>query len=179
MKASVQSLHRHADHEFSKRTFDELNLVQGVGVEGDAHAGRTVKHRARVAKDPTQPNLRQVHLIPLERLEALTDRGFTVRPGDLGENITTQGIDLHGLSAGTVVTIGAEVELEITGLRNPCQQIERFQAGLLREFVTKDESGNVIRSAGVMAVVRRGGLIRAGDAIAVALPPDHVLLEVV
>lgn len=172
-------MHRHADHEFSKRTFGELNLIQGVGVEGDAHAGKTVKHRSRVSKDPTQPNLRQVHLIPLERLEILADRGFEVRPGDLGENITTQGIDLHGLSAGAVLTIGAEVELEITGLRNPCQQIERFQPGLLREFVTKDDAGNIVRSAGVMAIVHRGGLIQAGDAIDLALPQHHVPLEVV
>lgn len=167
-----------ATHSFSKFARDELLLVTGQGVAGDAHCGVTVKHRSRVAVDPTQPNLRQVHLIAGELFHELAARGFRVQPGQLGENLTTRGIDLLTLPRDTELRIGAEVVLRLTGLRNPCPQIENFESGLLKAVVDKDENGDIVRKAGVMSIVLAGGVVRPGDAIHVTLPPmPHVKLE--
>jgi MOSC domain-containing protein YiiM len=145
-------------------------LICGQGVEGDAHMGATVKHRSRVARDPTQPNLRQVHLLHAELQEALRAAGFVVAPGDMGENITTRGIDLLGLPTGALLHIGESAVVQIMGLRNPCVQIDRFQPGLLDAVLGRDAQGNLVRKAGVMAIVIAGGEVRAGDAIRVELP---------
>ncbi|EPJ41062.1 hypothetical protein STAFG_1870 [Streptomyces afghaniensis 772] len=158
------------EYSFTKPNRDSIRLLAGLGVEGDVHAGVTVKHRSRVAQDPTQPNLRQVHLMHEELFEEVGEEGFKVAPGELGENITTQGIDLLGLPAGTLLRIGDTAVVEVTGLRNPCLQIDNFQDGLLKRVVGRDEAGNVVRKAGIMSVVREGGVVRPGDAIAVELP---------
>jgi MOSC domain-containing protein YiiM len=147
-------------------------VVAGLGVEGDVHAGVTVKHRSRVAQDPTQPNLRQVHLIHEELFAEVAREGFDVKAGDLGENITTRGIDLLGLPVGTLLHIGDEAVVEVTGLRNPCLQIEDFRAGLLKQVVGRDEAGNVVRKAGIMSVVVTGGAVAPGDTITVRLPEE-------
>jgi MOSC domain-containing protein YiiM len=160
-----------AGHGFSKAPAGMIRLVRGEGVEGDAHRGVTVKHRSRVRADPTQPNLRQVHLIAAELFDELDDKGFAVGVGDLGENITTEEIDLLALPVGTILAIG-ETRIELTGLRNPCSQIEAFQAGLLAAVLDKDEDGSLIRKAGVMGVVLEGGEIQPGDAIFLTLPPE-------
>jgi MOSC domain-containing protein YiiM len=139
-------------------------------VEGDVHAGVTVKHRSRVAQDPTQPNLRQVHFIHEELFTEVLAEGFEVAPGQLGENITTRGIDLLALPAGTLLRLGGEAVVEVTGLRNPCLQIDRFQDGLLKQVVGRDEAGNIVRRAGIMSVVKAGGTVRPGDPIEVELP---------
>jgi MOSC domain-containing protein YiiM len=174
----IIALARDGDHRFSKCSAPQLRLIAGHGVEGDAHCSTTVKHRSRVAADPGQPNLRQVHLIHAELFTELAARGFTVSPGELGENITTQGLDLLSLPRGTVLRIGAEVQLEVTGLRNPCGQIERFQPGLLAAVLDKGPGGEVIRKAGIMAVVRVGGMVRCGDTIGLELPAmPHLPLE--
>ncbi len=157
-------------HRFSKQVLPEIRIVDGLGVAGDAHEGVTVRHRSRVAVDPSQPNLRQVHLLHAELLDELTGKGFRVAPGDLGENITTRGVDLLALPRGAVLTVG-DAALEITGLRNPCAQIERFQPGLLAAVLDRGPNGELIRKAGVMAVVRAGGTVRPGDRITVELPP--------
>ncbi len=157
-------------HHFSKQPAFEIRLLTGLGVAGDAHMGETVKHRSRVAKDPTQPNLRQVHLIQTELFDELNTRGFTVQPGDMGENIATRGIDLLSLPEATRLEIGAEAIIEITGLRNPCVQIDRFQKGLMQAVLDRDTDGNLIRKAGVMAVVICGGDVRVDDPIRVQLP---------
>lgn len=162
-----------ASHTFSKSTRDEIRLVANHGVEGDAHAGATVKHRSRVRVDATQPNLRQVHLIHAELHDELGAAGFDVRAGQLGENITTRGIDLLGLSRGTELRIGDDVVLEVTGLRNPCKQIEAFQPGLLGAVVEKQPDGRVAFKAGIMAVVRAGGVVRPGDEIVLTQPPGE------
>ncbi len=142
------------------------------------HAGVTVRHRSRVAQDPTQPNLRQVHLMHAELFEELAQAGYTVGPGQLGENVTTRGVDLLGLPVGTLLRLGAEAVVEVTGLRNPCGQIDGFRHGLLKQVVGRDESGAVVRKAGVMGVVRSGGEIRPGDPVTVTLPPEpHRPLE--
>jgi MOSC domain-containing protein YiiM len=167
--ARVISLASAPTHRFSKAVVPEIRLLAGLGVEGDAHLGETVKHRSRVARDPTQPNLRQVHLIHAELLAEVAAQGFAVRPGDLGENVLTEGLDLLGLPRGARLTLG-EAEIEITGLRNPCAQIEAFQPGLLAQMLDRAPDGGLIRKTGVMAVVLRGGVVRVGDAIAVALP---------
>jgi len=169
-----------AGHEFSKPLRTSIRLVAGRGVEGDAHAGETVKHRSRVARDPSQPNLRQVHLIHGELHDALIDAGFQIRPGDMGENVTTRGLDLLALPAGTRLRIGREAIVEITGLRNPCVQLDRFQPGLMAAVLGRDGQGNLIRKAGVMGVVRAGGEVRPGDAIHAELPPGphHALAPV-
>ena len=165
----VLAVHRSPTHSFSKRPALSIRLIAGLGVEGDAHAGETVKHRSRVAKDPTQPNLRQVHLIHSELLDELNAKGFTVKPGDMGENITTRGLDLLGLPTGTLLTIGSAV-IKVTGLRNPCVQLDRFQQGLMQATLGRDAAGNLIRKAGVMGVVLSGGDVQPGDGIRVQMP---------
>ncbi len=178
--ATVQAVHASGTHAFSKQTRAEIVLEAGLGVVGDAHAGATVKHRSRVARDPIQPNLRQVHLIHAELLAELAGSGFDVAPGALGENVTTAGVDLLLLPAGTRLRLGAEVVVEVTGLRNPCAQIERFREGLLAKVLDRDAAGGLVRRTGVMSVVLEGGLVRPGDAIEVELPPlPHAALCVV
>ena len=168
---TVVGLHRSAQHAFSKESVAELSLLAGIGVEGDAHAGPLVKHRSRVAADPNQPNLRQVHLIAAELFDVLADLGHRVEPGQLGENITTRDLDVHALAVGTMLAIGDEALVAVTGLRNPCQQIERFQPGLLRQVAYRDASGSLVRRGGIMGVVVRGGPVRLGDRVAAAAPP--------
>lgn len=178
MTASVVGLSRSESHSFSKSGVDSVELVAGIGVVGDAHAGARVKHRSRVAADPDQPNLRQVHLIHGELLDELVSAGHDVEPGDLGENLTTRGIDLLGLGVGTVLRVGPDVMLCITGLRNPCGQIEAFQPGLLERVRWRDPDDGTVRKAGVMATVVRGGVITVGDPIEWAPPPGaHVPLQ--
>lgn len=178
MTAYVRAVHSKANHAFSKNTVESIELIAGHGVSGDAHFGTTVKHRSRVAKDPTQPNLRQVHLIHQELLVELAGKGFCVAPGQMGENITTTGVDLLSLSAGTVLQIGAKATIELTGLRNPCAQIENFMAGLLAAVLDRDDSGQLIRKSGVMGIVLQSGLIRTGDAIQVLrIPMSHIHLH--
>jgi MOSC domain-containing protein YiiM len=159
-----------AGHHFSKTPSLGIRLLTGLGVAGDAHLGATVKHRSRVRKDPTQPNLRQVHLIHAELFDELRTRGFAVKPGELGENVTTSGIDLLALPAGTRLHLGESAVVEITGLRNPCDQIDHFQPGLMAATLDRDADGNLVRKAGIMSVVIRDGDVRPGDAIGVELP---------
>jgi len=159
-----------ATHTFSKTGQRTIRLLEGLGVEGDAHSGKTVKHRSRVRADPTQPNLRQVHLIHQELLEELVAKGFEVGPGALGENILTRGVDLLALPTDTVLKIGEEAEVRVTGLRNPCKQIDDYQKGLLSAVLGRDPSGQLIRKAGIMGVVRRGGLVGPNDGIEAKLP---------
>jgi len=165
-------------HSFSKPVRDQLNLIKGMGVEGDAHLGKTVKHRSRVAVDPSQPNLRQVHLIHSELHDELVAKGFRVGPGVMGENITTRGIDLLGLSRGTLLSIGPNAVVEVTGLRNPCKQLDNYQEGLLKAVLDKTPSGELIRKAGIMGIVVEGGCIKPGDAIDLTIPAGpHQKLE--
>jgi MOSC domain-containing protein YiiM len=167
---TVVAVAKDGKHRFSKPTADEITIIAGLGVEGDAHAGTTVKHRSRVRRDPTTPNLRQIHLIHQELLDEVAGYGYTVAPGEMGENVTTHGIDLLGLSEGTLLHIGADVVVRITGLRNPCSQIDKFQSGLMAHMVEKSPDGTIVRKAGVMSVVESGGVVRPGDAIRVELP---------
>ena len=177
---SVATLHRSDGHTFSKTGRHEVVLVAGLGVEGDAHAGPTVKHRSRVAKDPTQPNLRQVHLVHGELHDELRAAGFEVRPGDMGENLTTRGIPLLDLPTGTLLRIGGTSLVALTGLRNPCRQLEAFRTGLQGALLDRAADGSLIRKAGVMGVVVLGGVVREGDPIEVRLPPGRPIpLEVV
>lgn len=166
----VVAVSRSATHSLSKENVAAIRLLTGLGVEGDAHAGATVQHRSRVARDPHQPNLRQVHLIHAELHEELRVSGFDVAPGQMGENLTTQGIDLLSLPAGTRLRLGAEAVVDITGLRNPCTQLDSLQPGLMAAVLERDPQGELIRKAGVMAVVVADGMVRPGDAIAVELP---------
>ncbi|GGU48230.1 MOSC domain-containing protein [Streptomyces lavendofoliae] len=178
MGGTVTAVSSNGSYTFSKPNRPEITLLAGLGVEGDVHAGVTVKHRSRMAQDPTRPNLRQVHLIHEELFEEVAGKGFTVRPGDLGENITTRGLDLLGLPVGTLLCIGTEAVVEVTGLRNPCLQIDAFQEGLLKQVVGRDGTGSVVRKAGIMAVVTTGGAVRPGDTVTVRLPePPHRPLE--
>jgi MOSC domain-containing protein YiiM len=167
----VQAVSRSATHSMTKGNQPAIRLVKGLGVDGDAHAGTTVKHRSRVARDPAQPNLRQVHLIHAELHEELRVRGLVVAAGQMGENITTQGVDLLALPARTRLRLGTDAVVEITGLRNPCAQLNGIQPGLMAAVLARDEEGNLIRKAGVMAVVIAGGSVRPGDAVNVELPP--------
>jgi MOSC domain-containing protein YiiM len=166
----VAAVARDCGHRFSKPTVDEITLLAGLGVEGDSHAGVTVQHRSRVRRDPSQPNLRQVHLVHSELLDELRQRGFRVEPGVIGENVTTRGIALLDLPTGTRLQLGSTASIEVTGLRNPCVQLDRYQDGLMQALLTRDADGGLVRLAGVMAIVRCGGVVRAGDPIAVELP---------
>lgn len=175
--ARVVSVSRDAGHHFSKINCQSITLLAGLGVEGDAHMGVTVKHRSRVRRDPSQPNLRQVHLIHGELIDALQDQGFAVSAGAIGENITTQGIDLLGVPRGARLHVGATAIVAVTGLRNPCIQLDKFQPGLIAAVLGRDEQGNLIRKAGVMGIVLAGGIVRVNDPIGVTLPdrPLHPL----
>lgn len=172
MTGKVLAVSRSGGHTFAKETQGVIRLIVGVGVEGDAHAGVTVQHRSRVARDPSQPNLRQVHLIHAELHDELQAAGFTVSAGQMGENITTRDIALLALPTGTRLRLGPEAAIEITGLRNPCVQLDGLQPGLMSALVYRDEHGDIIRKAGVMAVVLAGGEVRPGDSIIVELPPE-------
>ena len=167
----VVAVSRDAAHRFSKPVVEQITLVAGFGIEGDAHAGETVQHLSRKRVDPSAPNLRQVHVIHSELFEEVGEQGFTVAPGDMGENITTSGVDLLSLPEGTRLRLGADAVVELTGLRNPCHQIEKFQPGLLMQVVEKKASG-LVRKAGVMGIVATGGSVKPGDAIVVVLPPE-------
>jgi len=167
----VLAVHASAGHTFSKEARSSITLHEGLGVHGDARYGATVQHRSRVAADPSQPNLRQVHLIPVELFDLLAGAGHTVRAGQLGENITTRNLDLLALPVGTRLTVGDAV-ITVTGLRNPCVQINLFQQGLLKQVLRTAESGEVERLAGVMGIVSRSGQVRPGDRVDVALPPE-------
>jgi MOSC domain-containing protein YiiM len=178
MSGFVEAVSQRSNHSFSKQPRMWIRLLAGLGVEGDAHLGTTVKHRSRVAKDPTQPNLRQVHLLHRELLNELETKGFRIGPGDIGENILTRGIDLLGLPTGTILHIGEAAQVRITGLRNPCIQLDRFRPGLMAATLDRDTSGNLIRKAGVMAVVLTSGEVTPGDPIQINLPaPPHSLLR--
>jgi MOSC domain-containing protein YiiM len=172
MEGVVVAVSRSAKHTMSKPNEESIRLLEGLGVEGDAHLGETVKHRSRVARDPAQPNLRQVHLIHAELHDELRHAGFTISPGQMGENVTTAGVDLLGLPAGTRLRLGASALVEVTGLRNPCAQLDGIQPGLMAATLDRDEHGNLIRKAGIMAVVIAGGEVRPGDPIEIELPPE-------
>jgi MOSC domain-containing protein YiiM len=174
----VTAVSRSPAHTFGKRNEPAIRLLKGLGVEGDAHAGETVKHRSRVAVDPSQPNLRQVHLVHAELHDELRGAGFDVSAGQMGENVTTRGIDLLGLPTGTRLHLGEEAVVEVTGLRNPCKQLDDFQEGLMQAVLDRDENGNLVRKAGVMGVVVSGGEVRPGNGVRVELPPGpHWPLE--
>ncbi|GAA5197186.1 MOSC domain-containing protein [Microbacterium jejuense] len=166
----VVAVSRDDAHRFSKPARESIALIAGLGVEGDAHAGITVQHLSRMKREPEAPNLRQVHLIHAELFDAMAERGHDVAPGALGENITTAGIDLLGLPTGTRLELGDEAVIEITGLRNPCAQINGVSEGLMKELVFVDDTGATVRLAGVMSVVLTGGTVRPGDGIRV-IPP--------
>lgn len=177
MAGAVIAVSRKLDHGIAKPNVDAIRLITGHGVEGDAHCGVTVQHRSRVAQNPDQPNLRQVHLIHAELLDELAGQGFSVAPGNMGENITTRGVDLLALPEGTELTFGDGARVRITGLRNPCKQLNGHASGLMNAVLGKDADGALIRKAGVMAVVLEDGEVRVGDAIDVHLPQsEHTAL---
>ena len=169
---TVVSVSAHAKHRFSKTPAEQITLVAGLGAEGDAHAGATVKHRSRVRWNKNLPNLRQVHLMHAELFDELAEQGFDVQPGQLGENVTTRGVDLLTLPTGTLLRLGTEAVVEVTGLRNPCVQIDRFQEGLLKQVLVQDEDGRPVRKAGVMSVVVHGGPVKPGDPITLEVPAE-------
>ena len=170
MSGRVVSVSRSGSHTMTKPACERIRLLAGLGVEGDAHMGETVKHRSRIARDPTQPNLRQVHLMHAELFDELRAKGFDVTPGLMGENVTTRGIDLLGLPRGARLHLGSEAIVEITGLRNPCTQLDGLQPGLMEAVLERDPARGLIRKAGVMGVVIASGDVAIGNAISVTLP---------
>lgn len=178
--AVVTSVNLNARYGFSKPEADHITLLAGLGVEGDVHSGVTVKHRSRIARDPTLPNLRQVHLMHSELFDELGAKGFNIRPGQMGENITTQRLDLLGLPTGTLLHFEQGAIVRITGLRNPCGQLDNFAQGLTAATLGRSADGQIIRKAGVMSVVLTGGRVQAGDSITVVLPDgEHLPLQCV
>ena len=166
-------------HTMAKPNADAIRLLEGLGVEGDAHNGTTVKHRSHVRRDPTKPNLRQVHLIHCELHDELAEQGFPgLQPGQMGENVTTSGVDLLGLPVGTKLRLGDDAVVEVTGLRNPCAQLDGIRPGLMKATLDRDEDGDVVMKSGIMGVVLAGGEVRPGDTIGVELPPQpHVAMK--
>ncbi len=174
---TVTAVSRSPEHRFSKTREACVRLLEGLGVEGDAHLGTTVKHRSRVARDPSQPNLRQVHLVHAELHDELRAAGFAVGAGDMGENVTTRGVELLALPVGARLHLGSAAVVEVTGLRNPCYQLDHFQPGLMAAVLARDAHGNLVRKAGIMGVVLAGGEVRPGDPVRVELPPPpHIAL---
>ncbi|PRY37279.1 MOSC domain-containing protein [Umezawaea tangerina] len=167
---TIEAVSRSSEHAFTKPTVDEIHLLAGLGVAGDAHLGVTVQHRSRARRDPTAPNLRQVHLVHAELHDELRGLGYDVTPGAVGENVTTRGVDLLGLPTGARLHLGAVAVVEVTGLRNPCLQLDGFRPGLMKAVLGRDASGNLVRKAGVMGVVLAGGPVRPGDPVEVELP---------
>ncbi|MGH9886264.1 MAG: MOSC domain-containing protein [bacterium] len=172
MKPTVIAVSRSATHSMQKPSCASVRLLAGLGVEEDAHQGVTVKHRSRVARDPSQPNLRQVHLIHAELHDELAAQGFGVKYGEMGENLTTRGIALLALPIGARLRVGATAVIEVTGLRNPCLQLDGIQAGLMAATLARDAQGKLVRKAGIMGIVLAGGDVRPGDSIEVELPPE-------
>ena len=172
MGGVVTAVSHSATHTLSKPNHEGIRLLTGLGVEGDAHLGETVKHRSRVARDPSQPNRRQVHLIHAELHDELRAAGFPLSPGQMGENVTTRGVDLLGLPTGARLCLGDAAVVEVTGLRNPCAQLDRIHPGLMAATLGRDTRGNLIRKAGVMGIVLAGGEVRPGDPIRIELPPE-------
>jgi len=170
MSGRVVSVSLSGSHSFSKTPVESIRLLAGLGVEGDAHCGALVKHRYRVKQDPTQPNLCQVHLLQAELFAELLGKGFEIAPGEMGENITTSGIDLLALPTGALLTIGETAVVEVTGVRNPCVQMNQFRAGLMPAVIERKSAGKVVKKAGIMGIVTAGGVVRAGDGIRVDLP---------
>lgn len=170
-QGQVTAVSRSGAHTMSKPNNGRITLLAGLGVEGDAHLGVCVKHRSRVARDPTVPNLRQVHLIHAELHDELRAAGYDLAPGEMGENITTRGVDLLGLPVGAKLRLGADAVVEITGLRNPCYQLDGLRPGLMAATLDRDAEGNLVRKAGIMGIVLAGGEVRPGDPVAVELPP--------
>lgn len=180
MDGIITAVSRSAEYTFSKPNEAGIRLLAGLGVEGDVHSGEKVKHRSRVKRDPNQPNLRQVHLIHAELHDELVSKGFDVSPGRMGENITTRGIDLLNLPKGTRLHLGKDAVVEVTGLRNPCEQLDGYQDGLLKACVSKDAQGNIIRKAGVMSIVLVGGEVFPNDPIRIEYPSEPLVeLDVV
>ncbi|MCW3101114.1 MAG: hypothetical protein JWL77_6732 [Chthonomonadaceae bacterium] len=178
MDGIVIAVSSSAEHAFSKQNRPSIHLLAGLGVEGDAHCGATVKHRSRVAQDPNQPNLRQIHLIHAELHDELNVAGFLVSAGQMGENITTRGINLLALPTGARLHIGDTAIVEVTGLRNPCPQLDQFQPGLMAAVLGRDDQGELVRKAGIMAIVLESGDVSVGDVIQVELPEEpHKRLE--
>lgn len=178
MSGIVTAVSRSGTHSFTKPAAERIRLLAGLGVEGDAHQGATVKHRSRLAKFGGTPNLRQVHLIHAELFDELRAAGFTVGAGEMGENVTTRGVDLLGLPTGARLRLGMAAVVEVTGLRNPCHQLDKFRPGLMAATLARDAHGKLIRKAGIMAIVIVGGEVRAGDGIAIEPPPaPHRPLE--
>ena len=174
----VVTVHRSASHTMSKRSEPAVELVEGLGVEGDAHAGATVQHLSRVTRDPTQPNLRQVHLIATELHDELAAAGLAIGAGEMGENVTTRGVDLLSLPTGSLLRLGPDAIVALTGLRNPCRQLEGVRPGLQSAVLGRAEDGELVRRAGVMAVVVAAGRVAPGDVVSVQLPPTpHLRLE--
>ena len=178
MDPFVVAVARSGTHTLAKPPQDSIRLLAGLGVEGDAHCGATVKHLSRIRRDPTQPNLRQVHLIHAELHDELREAGFPLEPGRMGENVTTRGLDLLGLPTGARLRLGGDAVVELTGLRNPCIQLDGIQPGLMEATLDRHPNGEVARKAGVMGIVLTGGEVRAYDPIGVELPPGpHRPLE--
>jgi MOSC domain-containing protein YiiM len=168
--AVITAVSLNRSHTFSKSNALSIRLIEGLGVEGDAHSGKTVKHRSRLNQVPLPPNLRQVHLIHSELFDELRSKGFDVAAGQLGENITTRGIELLKLPTGALLRLGSSAVIEVTGLRNPCVQIDRFKKGMMKAVLDRDSHGQLLRKAGVMSIVRIGGDVHVNDEIDIELP---------
>jgi MOSC domain-containing protein YiiM len=171
MTPQVTSVSLNPLHTFSKRPVPEIRILAHHGVEGDAHAGEKVQHLYRVRKNPNAPNLCQVHLIAEEFLEELRTQNFPIEPGQLGENIIVRSLDLCSLSVGATLRLGSDALIEITGLRDPCNQLNTLRPGLMKACLARSLDGTLIRKAGVMAIALVSGSVRPGDPIHLTLPP--------
>ncbi len=178
MLQTIIALSKSPFHTFTKTPEHSVRLLEGLGVDGDTHSGKTDQHRSHAARNPNAPNLRQVHLIHSELHDELREKGFKVGPGQMGENITTRGVDLLSLPAGTRLHLGKHAIVELTGLRNPCKQLNTIQDKLMQATIEKKADGTILRKSGVMSIVIAGGDVFLNDAIRVELPAEpHRAME--
>jgi MOSC domain-containing protein YiiM len=178
MQGTVVSVNSDDAHRFSKIARQSVRLVEGHGIEGDAHAGRFVQHRHQAKKAPRAPNRRQVHLVQSELFEEMRRLGFVIAPGDLGENITTVGIDLLALPLGAQLHLGESAVVELTGLRTPCALIDKFKTRLKRAMIVRTPHGVTFR-AGVLGIVTSSGDLRPGDLVRAELPASRHALPAI
>lgn len=176
LKPRILSVSARSGHHFSKTPQRSIRLLAGLGVEGDGHMGERIKHRSRARYNPALPNLRQVHLIDSGYIALMAAKGYAVAPGDIGENLLVAGIDLISMPQDTLLHLGGDgAVVRITGLRNPCIQMDRFMPGLMAASLDRDADGGLIRLTGVMGVVEGGGAVVPGDVVRVEMPEGEHL----
>jgi len=156
----VISVCKNSEPGLPKLRTDQIFLIADFGVKGDYHAGKFIRHRWLAKKDPTRLNNRQVLLIDDSILADIGKEGISPKPGELGENITLEGIKLMRQPIGTKFQIGDAV-VELTEIRRPCYQLNAIHPNL-QNTVMPDKEDESTWNAGMLATVIKGGTVQSG-----------------